>query len=532
MRTIDSRMSGYTKGIALFANACLLLAGVSRVSAGIVDTTYSQSGGTLTKMNQNYTSGTTNKSAVYVTNSGVFNVSNTVISTTGNSTSTDSSSKYGLNGAVLTTAGGIVNLTTATITTSGSGANGLFATGTNSAVAMTDGTITCSGGNAHGVDVTYKGSITLTNVTITTTGGSSSAIATDFGGGTVTVTGGSATVSGSKSAGIYSTGNITVTGATVTAKADNGAVIDADGIINLSNTTLTGSKNGLMIHNTVGQSSLVGVVTMSGGSITGSGGDGFNVTGSKSTITIKEGTVISASTGSLVNAVSSSNVTFKADGETMNGDLVADATSTLSVVLQNRTTLKGTVQRAALSIDASSVWNVTGNSALTSLSDASGISGTSITNVTGNGYTVTYNASLSANSALGGKTYTLVNGGTLTPQGTTGIGDEGVSLPDHCALEQNYPNPFNPATTISYQMPAPGARQTASGLRVEGPADSFVKLVVCDVLGREVAVLVDGERQAGSHTVTFDGAGLASGMYFYSLRSGEFVSTKKMILAK
>jgi len=62
------------------------------------------------------------------------------------------------------------------------------------------------------------------------------------------------------------------------------------------------------------------------------------------------------------------------------------------------------------------VWNVTGTSYLTTLSDASGISGSTITNIHGNGHTVYYDATLAANSALGGKTYTLVGGGTLAPK--------------------------------------------------------------------------------------------------------------------
>jgi len=240
------------------------------------------------------------------------------------------------------------------------------------------------------------------------------------------------------------------------------------------------------------------------------------VTGAKATFTVTGGATISASTGSLMNAVSSSNVTFKADGETMNGNLVADATSTLAVTLQNSTTLKGTIQRAALTIDANSVWNVTGNSVLTSFSDVSGISGTSITNITGNGYTVYYNASLSANSALGGKTFSLVNGGTLTPQGTTGVEDQGSSLPTTCVLEQNYPNPFNPTTVIKFQLPAAGS----------------VLLKVFDALGREVATLVDDYKSTGAHTVTFNGSALASGVYFYRLKCDGFVATKRMMLAK
>lgn len=125
---------------------------------------------------------------------------------------------------------------------------------------------------------------------------------------------------------------------------------------------------------------------------------------------------ISASSGNIVNVVRSSTASFTADGETLTGSLIADTTSTLAVTLQNQTTLKGIVQRAAMTIDSTSVWHVTGDSILTSLTDTSGISGLSITNIIGNGYDVYYDASLAANKLLGGLTYSLVNGGKLIPK--------------------------------------------------------------------------------------------------------------------
>jgi len=84
------------------------------------------------------------------------------------------------------------------------------------------------------------------------------------------------------------------------------------------------------------------------------------------------------------------------------------------------------------------------------------------------------------------------------------------------ALEQNYPNPFNPSTRISYQL----------------PAQSHVTLKVFDVLGREVKALVNEEMKAGSYETTFDASGLASGLYFYRLQAGEFVSTKRLLLMR
>jgi photosystem II stability/assembly factor-like uncharacterized protein len=84
------------------------------------------------------------------------------------------------------------------------------------------------------------------------------------------------------------------------------------------------------------------------------------------------------------------------------------------------------------------------------------------------------------------------------------------------SLKQNYPNPFNPTTTIKYFIPE---------LR-------FVTLKVYDVLGNEIATLVNEENSAGEYEVEFDGTGLPSGIYFYRLRSGLFVETKKMVLMK
>jgi hypothetical protein len=91
-------------------------------------------------------------------------------------------------------------------------------------------------------------------------------------------------------------------------------------------------------------------------------------------------------------------------------------------------------------------------------------------------------------------------------------------------LYQNYPNPYNLATVISYRLP------TLSG--IEGSAVSDVRLVVYDLLGREVSVLVNEKKPAGSYTVSFHGPGLPSGVYVYRLSAGSVSLTKRMILMK
>ena len=91
-----------------------------------------------------------------------------------------------------------------------------------------------------------------------------------------------------------------------------------------------------------------------------------------------------------------------------------------------------------------------------------------------------------------------------------------AGLPDRFALEQNYPNPFNPTTNIRYSI----------------PKSSFVTLKVYDILGKEVATLVDGEQTAGSYVADFDAASLANGVYLYRLHTDNFSSVRKMIVLK
>jgi len=94
--------------------------------------------------------------------------------------------------------------------------------------------------------------------------------------------------------------------------------------------------------------------------------------------------------------------------------------------------------------------------------------------------------------------------------------DQNKLMHNRFILEQNYPNPFNPTTTIAYEITQQG----------------FVTLKVYDILGREVATLVNEEKPSGNYEVEFGGIGLPSGVYFYTLKVGDFIQTRKMILLK
>ncbi|MEI7485675.1 MAG: T9SS type A sorting domain-containing protein [Ignavibacteriota bacterium] len=98
----------------------------------------------------------------------------------------------------------------------------------------------------------------------------------------------------------------------------------------------------------------------------------------------------------------------------------------------------------------------------------------------------------------------------------TGSENVSTTVPGAYSLEQNFPNPFNPTTNINFSVAKTG----------------FVKIVVFDVLGREVQTLVNEKMNAGSYEVSFNGSSLYSGIYFYKISAGEFSQVKKMVLIK
>ena len=98
----------------------------------------------------------------------------------------------------------------------------------------------------------------------------------------------------------------------------------------------------------------------------------------------------------------------------------------------------------------------------------------------------------------------------------TNVSTEGAELPEAFALHQNYPNPFNPTTSISFDV----------------PNAANITLRVFDMLGREVATLVNNQMQAGGHSVSFDASLLTSGVYMYRLSNGVDTQTRTMLLMK
>jgi len=154
-------------------------------------------------------------------------------------------------------------------------------------------------------------------------------------------------------------------------------------------------------------------------------------------------------------------------------------------------------------------WSPSNVKVMNGNADSIGITAVVSANVPSNVYTVTVNSVESAGPRTHQRTYTLNVNPTYT-----GIEQNGI--PVKYALTQNYPNPFNPSTTISYQL----------------PVDAFVTLKVYDMMGKEVATLVNNLKRAGGYDVSFDATNLPSGTYFYRMIAGNFSDVKKMTILK
>ena len=105
--------------------------------------------------------------------------------------------------------------------------------------------------------------------------------------------------------------------------------------------------------------------------------------------------------------------------------------------------------------------------------------------------------------------------GTITAAPVSSVNEQG-NLPEKYTLSQNYPNPFNPNTTISYSI----------------PTSEFVVMKVFNAKGQEVKTLVNEQQPSGQYEVQFNESNLASGIYFYRIKAGSFIDTKKMILLR
>ncbi|MGP8270642.1 MAG: beta strand repeat-containing protein [Terracidiphilus sp.] len=436
-----------TVNAAIPATACGYQDSTNSVEATAVDA-YSSGTNTLSGADATIQVSAADESAICAENSGttLTVISPAITSSSVGSNSSDSS-YYGTNAAVLAYGSSSSSGTSITIPAGGSIAtssqygNGVFASGNGATISLDGVSVTTSGANAHGADAAEGGTLNLTNVSATTSGQNSPAIATDQGGGTVTV-----------SDGIF------------TAQNAEAVVVDGAGSINLKGTTLSGSlgnDRGILLYQSASSAGATSfTMTGTGSSIsyncnaatTASCANGDSTTGQNkpatlfaiantaATISLTDVTVINNTgtaadpSGTLLTAQAlapwgasnGGSVTFTGLGENLTGDVIVDQYSSVALTLNEDTsstgsTLSGAINNAgsagtvSLTLDSASSWTVTATSNLANLTDPA-ISGTAVSNIDGGGHCVFYGTV----NGTSGTIYILsgTNGGYLAPAGT------------------------------------------------------------------------------------------------------------------
>lgn len=393
--------------------------GSGEVTQGASANTITEDG---TYENQTYESTGDDENALRVDGAEVTLNNITVNKSAGATSNTENGDFYGVNAALLATDGANVTIQNATVTSSAQNGNGVFSYGSGTVVNIADSAITTTADNSGGIQTTGGGTTNASNLTVETSGNSSAAIRSDRGGGTVNVNGGTYTSNGYNSPAVYSTAAITVSDAILTANNSEALVIEGKNSISLDNCTVYGNMSdtkgtssdenihNVMIYQSMSGDADVGTSTfsMTGGSLTSNNGDLFYITNTACEIDLSGVQLTnhdsdsylmnicgnSASHGWGTAGANGAQVVFTADQQELNGDIVVDTISTLTMTLKGNSTFTGTINivdnaqngtavsdNAVLTIEAGSTWNLTGDCIISSLTN----DGT----INFNGYTIT-----------------------------------------------------------------------------------------------------------------------------------------------
>lgn len=365
-------------------------------SDGTLDT-YSQSTGTTSYSSYTITNSTSDANSVLVTG-GTLTLEDCTITKTGDTSTSqgsDDTSFYGINSAVkagtgstsASSATAVINMTGGTVTTNAKGANAFFAYGADSKLVISDVTVNCTARASRGLIATYGGTIEASNLTITTNEETSSVIATDRGGGTVTVDGGTYVCKGNKCAIIYSAGTMSVSNASGSSALGEICDIEGDNSVTITNCDFSCS------------SSSRGLLMMQSGS-----GD---ATGVNPVMTITGSTLtLTDSSAPLLEVATCVNATLTLDNCTLtvpSGILMAvmedsqwSTSGAVGNLILSNGTYTGKVTQdsgytANVTVNSGATWNLTANTTITTLVN----NGT----INKNGYTLTY-SSLSGSGTI------------------------------------------------------------------------------------------------------------------------------------
>ena len=364
----------------------------------ITNPTVSKTGGTSASDNYSF----------YGINSGIMVKGGANVTITGGTVNTDAEGangvfSYGANNGQTNAAGDgtIVNISETVITTTGNGSGGIM--------------------------TTYGGTTVAKNLTIKTSGRSSAPIRTDRGGGLVTVDGGTYISDGQGSPAIYSTADIKVSGAALTSNKSEGVVIEGTGSVSLTNCDLTADNTALngnaqfydtvMIYQSMSgdASSGTSAFSMTGGSLTSKSGDTFHVTNTECTIDLTDVSITNSSDGALISVCDdgwsggSNKASLSASNQILTGDILVGDDSEINLILSDRSVLtgrtsgtitndKGSVVSTEIgtvnvTLEEGTLWVLTGDSYVT------GLSGSGKINY--NGHTLYLNGTAYSSGSIG-----------------------------------------------------------------------------------------------------------------------------------
>ncbi len=393
--------------------------GSGEVTQGTAATTITTDG---TYSNEEYTSTGDDENALRIDGAAVTLEGIIVNKSDGASSNTEDGDFYGMNAALLATDGAVVTITDSEINSSAQNGNGVFSYGSGTVVNISDTTITTTADNSGGIQTTGGGTTNAENLTVNTSGSSAAAIRSDRGGGTVVVDGGTYTSNGYNSPAVYSTADITVSNADLTANNSEALVIEGQNSIKLNNCDVIGNMSdtkgtssdenvhNVMIYQSMSGDAEVGTseFSMTGGSLTSQNGDMFYVTNTHCIIELSGVDIVnndsdgnlmtitgnSASRGWGTAGSNGAQAEVSIDNQILEGNIVVDTISTLTLELTNGSELTGTINiteneqggtavsnNADITIDSDSVWNLTGDCTITSLDNKGTINF--------NGYTIT-----------------------------------------------------------------------------------------------------------------------------------------------
>lgn len=351
---------------------------------------------------QRFDNTTSDQNSFIGKNKATITINSSVFDKTGNTTNDDNSNFRGQNAVVLGIEGSQTSIKDSNITSNSIGSNAVFATGEGSVINVENTNIHTKGDSSRGLDATYKGTINGKNLTITTEGAHSATLATDRGEGTITAEAAKLTTSGTGSPVIYSTGNITANNVNGVANKSEIGVVEGKNSITLTNSNVTGyHDNGFMLYQSFSGDAESGIARLKAenNTLTTHGTGAFiYVNNTTAEADLTGNTILMPNTTTLVKAAADSrwgkdgenggHLTLRASNQELNGNIVADSISTVSLDMTNGSSLVGavntnnTAKEITMKLSKDSTWTLTGDSYVKSLTNED----TTNSNIHLNGY--------------------------------------------------------------------------------------------------------------------------------------------------